>query len=130
MQSKERKPFQFAPDAKPDEEKGVRDLLGAYDDTFQGVLNPQPADLDPMFLKVNDEKWQEPRNRESARFVSDLKRAEIKRLVEKMLGMNLIRPSQGVERSQVVLAKKPDGEWRFCIDYRELNLHTQRCYSG
>ena len=121
----ETKPFKFAPDAIKEHEEGVRNLLQKYDRTFQATLNNKPAVLDPMVLKVNDSAWKVNRNRAPARFMSELKRAEIKRQIDKMLALNLIRPSQGVEKSQVVLAKKPDGSWRFCIDYRELNLHTE-----
>ena len=119
------KPFKFPHDAIPAEEQAVRNMLSIYDDTFQASLNTKPAVLEPMVLKVNDAAWKVPANRRSARFVSELKRAEIQRQVMKMLELQLIRPSQNAEKSQVVLAKKPDGSWRFCIDYRELNTHTQ-----
>ena len=121
----ETKPFKFAENANQEHEVGVRKLLRKYDETFQATLNNRPAVLEPMVLKVNDAAWKVPRNRTPARFMSELKRAEIKRQVDKMLALNLIRPSQGVEKSQVVLAKKPDGTWRFCINYRELNTHTE-----
>ena len=42
-----------------------------------------------------------------------------------MLDLHLIQPSQVAEKSQVVLARKPDGTWRFCIDYRALNEATE-----
>lgn len=119
------KPFQFPLDADPAEEQAIRTVLGAYDGNFQATLNTQPAVLEPMVLKVNDATWKVPGNRRAARFVSELKRAEIQRQVMKMLELNLIRPSQNSEKSQVVLAKKPDGSWRFCIDYRELNNNTE-----
>jgi len=121
----ELKPFQFAPDADAAQKQGVLDLLDRYDGQLQATLNSEPADLEPMVLKVDDVKWKVPRNRMPARFMSDLKRVEIKSQIEKMLDIGLIRPSQGAEKSQVVLAKKPDGSWRFCIDYRSLNEQTE-----
>ena len=121
----EPKPFQFAPDADAAQKQGVLDLLHRYDGQLQATLNTQPADLEPMVLRVDDVKWKVPRNRAPARFMSDLKRVEIKNQVEKMLDLGLIRPSQGAEKSQVVLAKKPDGSWRFCIDYRARNEQTE-----
>ena len=121
----EEKPFKFAENANPVHVKRVRELLQRYDDVFQATLNKKPAVLEPMVLKVNDAAWKVPRNRAPARFMSDLKREEVRRQVEKILELNLIRPSQSAEKSQVVLAKKPDGTWRFCIDYRELNTQTE-----
>jgi len=121
----EEKPFQFDPNADEAQRQGVLDLLAKYDSQLQATLNSQPAKIDPMILKVDDAKWKVPRNRAPARFMSELKRAEIASQVNKMLDIGLIRPSQGAEKSQVVLAKKPDGSWRFCIDYRELNQHTE-----
>lgn len=48
----------------------------------------------------------------------------IKTEVKKMLAAGVIVPSTSGWRSPVVLIKKPNGELRFCIDYRELNKVT------
>lgn len=44
----------------------------------------------------------------------------------KMYGGNVIRPSISPYNSPVVLARKKDGTWRFCVDYRQVNAATIR----
>lgn len=49
---------------------------------------------------------------------------ELERQCQALLQQGLIRPSQPAFSSPILLVKKADGSWRFCIDYRALNSIT------
>jgi len=44
--------------------------------------------------------------------------------VQDLLDRDLIEPVHGAWSSPVVLVKKKDGSWRFCVNYRRLNSVT------
>lgn len=52
-------------------------------------------------------------------------RAELERQLEEMKRHGIIEESNSVWHSPVVMVKKPNNEWRFCVDYRKLNAVTE-----
>lgn len=53
-------------------------------------------------------------------------RAEIDKIVNDLLSKGIIEPSQSEWASPVVLTKKPNGQFRFCINYKKLNSATRK----
>ncbi len=103
----------------------LRALLREYKDIFSTTVKKEPAKVPPMKLEVNLQEWQTPKNRGPPRPQTPAMQQAILESLKKLLASNVIQPSQATEYSQVLLVKKPDQTWRFCIDYRALNAQLK-----
>ncbi|GKC68033.1 transposon Tf2-12 polyprotein [Tanacetum coccineum] len=96
----------------------IQELLHQYDRVFQGPRGLPPIrsqdhqiPLLPNARPVNSRPYRQPYYQKS----------EIEKQVRELLHQGLIRPSHSPFASPVLLVKKSDGTWRFCVDYRALN---------
>ena len=100
----------------------VADLLTKYQDVF----SKGDSDTGRTHLAVHDiplkpgtRPIKQPPRRQGAE-----KEAEITRQVEDLCKRGLIEPADSPWSSPVVLVRRKDMKWRFCVDYRALNNVT------
>jgi hypothetical protein len=104
-----------------DDNQDMHCLLQEYADVFQ-----QPSRLPPareVDHCITLKEGTEPINVRPYRY-AHFQKTEIEKQVQEMLDSGLIRPSTSPFSSPVLLVKKKDGSWRFCTDYRSLNVVT------
>lgn len=96
----------------------VKQLIATYSDVFQdnGQLPPHRT-FDHAISLLPDSA---PVNSRPYRY-SPQQKDEIERQVSEMMAASLVTPSMSPFASPVLLVKKKDGTWRFCVDYRRLN---------
>jgi hypothetical protein len=99
----------------------LEELLGEYGDIFtepQGLPPPRSRNhsitLVPGVPPVAVRPYHYP----------VLHKDELERQCAAMMAQGLIRRSSSAFSSPVLLVKKADGSWRFCVDYRALNAIT------
>ncbi|XP_028191387.1 uncharacterized protein LOC114377177 [Glycine soja] len=99
----------------------LQTLLLRYDALFQPPHTLPPARTTDHHIHLIPQAT--PMNVHPYRYPHFQKR-EIESQVDLMLQRGLIQPSTSPLSSPVLLVKKSDGTWRFCVDYRALNAVT------
>lgn len=99
----------------------LQGMLGRFGDVFSTPVGLPPArDADHRIVLTEGAT---PPNIRLYRYPY-VQKGEIERLVTKMMTSGIIRHSTNRFSSLVILVKKRDGSWRFCVDYRALNHIT------
>ena len=101
-------------------------LAAEYADVLAGPPPDLPPDRGPAFeLRINTGEHPMPRSRPMKRW-SQGELDECRKQVASLLDQDWIVPSSASHAASVVFARKADGTWRSCQDYRGLNAITQR----
>jgi hypothetical protein len=103
----------------------LKKLCIKYKHIFSDKLDAKPASIPPFDLKVDKKKWEVYKNRGPVRVQSSTKQVEIHKQVQEMLKAGIIEKSNAAYYSQVMLTPKPNGDFRFCADYRAMNDATE-----
>jgi len=108
------------------ERQQITNIILRLKTIFAKELSSAPARIEPFELTLNNPTdWHSSnRNKQSSRLQSLAKQMAIKKFINKAIANGVIRPSQADAWSQVLLTPKPDGSWRFCVDFRTLNQVT------
>ena len=96
----------------------IQVVLNDFEDVFQ-----EPTELPPhrsFDHAINLLPGSAPVHSRPYRY-SPQQKDEIERQVHEMLAAGLITQSMSPYASPVLLVKKKEGTWRFCVDYRRLN---------
>jgi hypothetical protein len=99
----------------------IAQMVQQYDFLFQDPKQLPPSR--PFDHSIPLIKGVQPVNVKPYRY-SPTQKDEIERQVKEMLLNGVIQPSSSPFASPVLLVKKKDGSWRFCVDYHHLNAIT------
>uniref|UniRef100_L7LV95 RNA-directed DNA polymerase n=1 Tax=Rhipicephalus pulchellus TaxID=72859 RepID=L7LV95_RHIPC len=113
----------IAADLPTEQVHALRELLASYQDIFD--LNDRPLGQTTVVKHRINTGDANPIHRRPYR-VSSTERQVIQTEVDKMLARNIIETSSSPWASPVVLVRKKDNSWRFCVDYRNLNKVTKK----
>ncbi|CAF0905539.1 unnamed protein product [Brachionus calyciflorus] len=111
----------LSPNLEPEEAKTLKNLIFEYRDCFSWSEN----DIGKTQLikhKINT-GFSEPIKQPPFRVPAHI-RQEIENEIKKMLKNKIIQESNSPWASPVVMVKKKNGKFQFCVDYRKLNKLT------
>ena len=114
--------YQNALNLPSDDKKSFCKLLADYHVAFSLEGERGETDMVQLHIDTGDA----PPRRQAPRRMPFMVRREIEEQVQKMLAAGVIKKSHSPWASPVILVRKRNGDYRFCVDYRKLNEVTKK----
>ena len=113
-------------EGSPQLQTKLKSLVLEIIDVFATKVRREPAAVEPMKIVIDEDKWRLPCYRAPPRKHSEEKQKEIRKKVDALLALGVIKESQATEWSQDHLVPKPTPEsqpqkWRFTLDFVRLD---------
>ena len=105
----------------PQSERLFRDLCEGYDDPFRTTASSMEAKVKPFSLKVNQQSWETRGNRAPPRRMDNTREAELRKQIDLLLRLGVIRESRAGYYSHAFVVPKPGKKWRLVLDFKPLN---------
>ena len=104
-----------------------KEVVDKYKDCLSQELSIKSALIEDFKLDlILGEAWHSSQlSKQPARKQYFKENAAIEEFVQKALVAGIIEPSNAASWNQVLLTPKPNGNWRFCINFRALNKNTK-----
>ena len=97
-------------EGSPQLQAKLKALVREFIDVFATKVRREPAAVEPMKIVIDEVKWRLPCNRAPPRKHSEEKQKEIRKQVDVLLELGVIKESRATEWSQVHLVPKPTPE--------------------
>ena len=104
------------------EKAQLKDLLNKYADLFA----PKTRPIGRTPTVKHSTPTEGPPIRQPLRRIPETLKSVVDEEVTKMLDQGVEKPSNSPWSSPIVMVKKKDGSWRFCVDYCKLNSVTHQ----
>jgi hypothetical protein len=109
----------------PEIRKLALDLCKEYPDLFRKTVSSVEAKVPPFSLLVDSTKWRTRENRLPPRRMDNTREAELRRQIELLLRLGVIRESKAGHYSHAFVVPKPDDKWRLVLDFKHLNQASE-----
>ena len=107
----------------------LRKLIREFKEIFRATVQKNPSSaFTPFVLDVDREKWEQPCNAGPPRTLGREREQELDRMIAVLLDNDIIEDCTHTHCSAAFLTPKPNGKWRFVLDFKALNSATNRTY--
>ena len=114
----------------PQLQEKLRKLVAEFKDIFKSSVQKEPSNaFKPFELTVDEAQWEQPCHAGPARTSSRERQTELDRMLKIMLEKGLVEDCTHSYYSHAFLTPKPNGTWRFVLDFKGLNKATTSKYN-